>query len=197
MKRLSLYLFLIFFTFPTPSQADDIRDFQIEGMSVGDSLLNFLSESEIKQKKKTIYKNKKFSRVELPPSTLKVYDGSYIDFKTDDRNYEIKHIVGQLYYNNNIYNCYKKKDKIVNELKELFKNNVQIKDIPEHSHKFDKTGNSKIKKTHFIFNSGAVSQISCTDWSKKIEQDEGIKDSLKVTVTTHEYVNFLINEAYK
>ena len=35
MKRLSLYLFLILFTFQTPSQADDIRDFQIEGMSVG------------------------------------------------------------------------------------------------------------------------------------------------------------------
>ena len=43
MKRLSLYLFLILFALPTPSQADDIRDFQIEGMSVGDSLLDFIT----------------------------------------------------------------------------------------------------------------------------------------------------------
>jgi len=35
MKRLSLYLFLILFTLQTPSWADDIGDFQIEGMSVG------------------------------------------------------------------------------------------------------------------------------------------------------------------
>ena len=50
MKRLSLYLFLILFTLPTPSQADDIRDFQIEGMSIGDSLLDYFSEEEIKKK---------------------------------------------------------------------------------------------------------------------------------------------------
>ena len=47
MKRLSLYLFLILFTLQTPSQADDIRDFQIEGMSIGDSLLDYFSEEEI------------------------------------------------------------------------------------------------------------------------------------------------------
>ena len=47
MKKLSLYLFLLLFTLQTPSQADDIRDFQIEGISVGDSLLDYFSEEEI------------------------------------------------------------------------------------------------------------------------------------------------------
>ena len=51
MKRLSLYLFLFFilFTPQTTSQADDIRDFEIEGMSVGDSLLDFFTKKEIKE----------------------------------------------------------------------------------------------------------------------------------------------------
>ena len=49
MKRLSLYLFLVLFTLPTPSQADDIRDFQIEGMSVGDSLLDYFSRKKIEE----------------------------------------------------------------------------------------------------------------------------------------------------
>ena len=40
---LVLGLFLI-----TPSQADDIRDFQIEGMSIGDSLLDYFGEDKIK-----------------------------------------------------------------------------------------------------------------------------------------------------
>jgi len=31
----------------TPSQADDIRDFQIEGMSIGNSALDYFSEEEI------------------------------------------------------------------------------------------------------------------------------------------------------
>ena len=43
MKKLSTYLFLLLFSFQTSSWADDIRDFQIEGMSIGDSLLVFLS----------------------------------------------------------------------------------------------------------------------------------------------------------
>ena len=58
MKRflaiLVLGLFLI-----TPSWADDIRDFQIEGMSVGDSLLDYFSEEKIKDNIfKTTYKSK-------------------------------------------------------------------------------------------------------------------------------------------
>ena len=47
MKKLSTYLFLILFSFQTPSWADDISDFQIEGMSVGDSLLDYFEEDEI------------------------------------------------------------------------------------------------------------------------------------------------------
>ena len=39
---LVLGLFLI-----TPSLADDIRDFQIEGLSIGDSLLEFFSKEEM------------------------------------------------------------------------------------------------------------------------------------------------------
>ena len=56
MKKLSTYLFLIFFSFQTSSLADDIRDFQIEGMSVGDSLLDFFSEEEIKNNISECYK---------------------------------------------------------------------------------------------------------------------------------------------
>ena len=47
MKKLNIYLFLFLFSFQTSSWADDIRDFQIEGMSVGDSLLDFVSEEKI------------------------------------------------------------------------------------------------------------------------------------------------------
>ena len=53
-----LGLFLI-----VPSQANDIRDFQIEGMSIGDSALDYFNESRIKQTMRTDYpKSKKFSK---------------------------------------------------------------------------------------------------------------------------------------
>ena len=46
-----------------PSQADDIQDFQIEGMSVGDSLLDYFSEKEINDNIRNIYVDKKFTMV--------------------------------------------------------------------------------------------------------------------------------------
>ena len=41
LRIVVLGLFLI-----TPSHADDIRDFQIEGISIGDSLLDYFSEKK-------------------------------------------------------------------------------------------------------------------------------------------------------
>ena len=54
MKKILAILILIL-TFQTPSQADDIRDFQIEGMSIGDSTLDYFSESDLKKNKENWY----------------------------------------------------------------------------------------------------------------------------------------------
>ena len=59
MKKLLGILILGLFLI-VPSQADDIRDFQIEGISVGDSLLDYFDKKKIK---KVLYpKSKKFAR---------------------------------------------------------------------------------------------------------------------------------------
>ena len=50
MKRLLLILILTF-SFQSLTKADDIRDFEIEGMSIGDSLLNYFTKDEVKSKK--------------------------------------------------------------------------------------------------------------------------------------------------
>ena len=52
MKKFLAILILVL-TFQTPSQADDIRDLQIEGISIGDSLLDHFSEEVIKKHYKT------------------------------------------------------------------------------------------------------------------------------------------------
>ena len=38
-----------------PTQADDIRDFQIDGVSIGDSLLDYFDKNQIKSRKKMFY----------------------------------------------------------------------------------------------------------------------------------------------
>ena len=46
MKKIILFLIIVF-SLQTWSKADDISDFQIEGMSIGDSLLSHISKKEI------------------------------------------------------------------------------------------------------------------------------------------------------
>ena len=59
MKRLLLILILTF-SFQSWTKADDIRDFEIEGMSIGDSLLDHFTKKEITNSKKINYKDNKF-----------------------------------------------------------------------------------------------------------------------------------------
>ena len=89
MKKFLAILILIF-TLPTPSQADDIRDFQIEGMSIGDSLLDYFSEEEIKTNiKKTKFKKKNYIKIVLykeKNKNVKLYDYLQIYIKKNESN---------------------------------------------------------------------------------------------------------------
>ena len=73
----------------------DIKELQIEGMSIGDSLLDYYSAEEIKTGKVDYYKDKEFSTFEtknLPES--KIYDGIQVLYETKDKRYIIYSISG-------------------------------------------------------------------------------------------------------
>jgi hypothetical protein len=59
MKRLLLILILTF-SFQSWTKADDIRDFEIDSLTLGSSLLDFLKVEEIENLKKLWYPSKKF-----------------------------------------------------------------------------------------------------------------------------------------
>ena len=46
--RIVLSFIILIFSFQTFSNANDIKEFEIEGMSIGDSLLNFVSKKSVK-----------------------------------------------------------------------------------------------------------------------------------------------------
>ena len=58
MNRLLLILILTL-SFQSSTKADDIRDFEIEGISIGDSALIYFSEKLIKKNSRSPYKDKK------------------------------------------------------------------------------------------------------------------------------------------
>ena len=175
MKKLSTYLFLILFSFSAPSFADDISDFQIEGMSIGDSALDFFSEEEIKRNKKNWYKNKEITGVEIKISSSE-YNKVQIHHRTNDKTYKMIGISGIKFYRDNIEQCYKKQSKIVEELKEFFPNINPTNKSTKHT--ADKSGKSKIKFRSYHLKSGDIASTACYDWSKKMTYSDHLRIGL-------------------
>ena len=74
MNKLLLILVLTL-SFQSITKADDIRDFEIEGMSIGDSLLDFMSTKEIKSSiQNYVDDNKKYYVVGYYKD-LEIYEG--------------------------------------------------------------------------------------------------------------------------
>ena len=194
MKRLLLIL-IVTFSFQTWTKADDIRDFQIEGMSLGDSLLDFFSLEEIKSFKAYFYNDKEYKALQtnLEP---KNYDGIDVAVKDGDRDYIIYQIVGGIYYEENIDNCYIKQKKILSELKDIFSNNVK-KNSYTKKHAADITGNSSNTTTQFEFKSKDVVRVSCYDWGKQIEDERGYTDNLRVTIVEANFRNWVNTKAHE
>ena len=123
MNRLLLILILTF-SFQSWSKANDIRDFEIEGMSVGDSLLDFITISKIKTLRKSYYPNsKKFIMVDGSfDRMLKNYDAFYVTYQ-DNKKFIIHEIKGLIYFNET-NECINQRDKIVSSIRVSFKENI-------------------------------------------------------------------------
>ena len=93
MKKISIYLFLILFGFSSQSYADDITDFEIGGISIGDSLLEHMSKEDIIKNIYDVYNyidEKKFMvSVFYPNSVSFNYEFIQITFKINDDKYII------------------------------------------------------------------------------------------------------------
>ena len=192
MKKLSTYLFLLLFSFQTPSQADDVRDFQIEGMSIGDSLLDYFSEEKITDSYLYYpYPDNEFYAVGFNyENSFEVYDIIEIYLKTDDKKYKIYSIDGSTTYKNNINDCYKKKDEIEKELSEIFKDAKKI-DNGTTKHEADKSGKSTTTTIYWKFDSGDFVGLECYDWSKELETTKNWYDHLRISVVKKELNDWL------
>ena len=192
MKRLLLVLILTL-SFQTLSKADDIRDFQIEGMSIGDSLLDYMTLQEIKQKSKFDYSGK-YTGIVLNDKTFGQFDDMQLTYKNNSK-YIIHSLAGRIDFNKKkLSECLALKDKIESELSQIF-NDTRITRDEKRKHDYDKTGKSFTYATWYNLTDGSSASITCYDWSKRIEKN--ITDKLTVATVSNEFNIFLNNEAYK
>jgi hypothetical protein len=193
MKKL-LAIIILSLCFITPSQAEDIRNFQIEEISIGDSLLSHFSKEEIEKKQKIFFpKSNKFFRISFRRDG-NTYDFIGVYLKKNDFNYKVHSLEGSKYMD--YLTCKNKKKKVESELNSIFKNKYNIVN-DEKAHAFDETKKSMVDISEFYGkNNYLAARIICTDWSKKMEEQEYF-DVLSIYILSKEYSAFLINEAYK
>ena len=179
MKKLSTYLFLILFGFQTSSLGSDISDFQVEGVSIGDSLLDYMSEEEIKNNVVYVYEDKKFTISEYKKS-FELYNALGFSYKTDDKKYMVQGIQGQIDFIDDMKNCYKKQDEIVEELSSMFGQ----KKIEYGIESLEPDEKGTWKPINFEFSNGTAVSVTCF----KLDLYD---DHLKLTLYTKEYKDYV------
>ena len=186
-------IFTVLLIFTTNTLADKISDIQIEGISIGDSLLKHMSKKEILQNKENskeiyFYLDDTFFEVYLY-SDFEKYEYLSFFIKSDDKNFLIQGIFG----NNNfkdIDNCFETKDRILAELDLLFTRSEKITDT--YNVRSDPSGKSKIYATDYILPSKDYVSVECYDFHEDMQKEINQNlDSLIVSISTNELFNWL------
>ena len=200
--RICLTILILILNLQSWTKADDIRDFEIEGISVGESLLNHFSENNIQQEIKSEfsfkYKNNTFIGLGVGQTNefplfkkLNQFDELGITIKPNDKNYIVHGLSGEILCYNNIDKCLITKDEIISDLKNVFKD-IEV-DSWERKHPVDKTGKSIVYGNDLKTNDlDFVISVSVYDMS-----DDDFNDGVKVSIKTEELFNFIMYEAYE
>ena len=192
MKKLLAILVLIL-CFITPSQADDIHDFEIDGISIGDSLLDYFSKDKILNARNydEYPSDMKFRIIDIFTES-KFYDGIQFYYIPGDEKFIIQSLNGRKFFSN-IENCYTEKKKIEKILSDEF-DSVKINRNKKRKHLDDPTGKSTYTATFFYLGSGGRGSVTCydmhTDTNNKINIGVSIQSE---TVSNWVDSNFGIN----
>ena len=187
MKKFFLITILLINTY-NHSLANSLKDFEIEGVSIGDSLLDYATEKEINSIKAGFdYKTDKFSTYRFEKiHDLKQYDKLNVSVKKGDKNFIIVGIAG-IYYYKNLDECNSLKKEIQSYVKKEFK--INESDITKYPSSMDKTGKSIIYGIQNYLKPYPRLEsinINCYDFTKESLMDA----NLKVSVNTHEFNGF-------
>jgi hypothetical protein len=190
MKRLLLILVLTL-SLQSWTKADDISEFEMEGLSVGDSLLDHFSRKEIETiKSNKQYPNDKFIIYEADNLIdIKQYDFFGLTTKKNDDQYIITSLSGSIFYEN-LDECYKIRDQISTYIENI----IDFDDFELQSYK-SQDGDGMVYGLQYYlkpYPSLEAIVLNCNQYSK----DSTFKKDLSVSVNSEDYSFFLINEAY-
>ena len=205
MKKL-LGILVLGLMVTTSAYTDDIKDLEVESMSIGDSALDYFTESQLENGELDWFN---YSYKEYSTSLLSgkgIYDWFKISYKSDDDNFIIEGLAGILVkkkYDDD--KCNKELDTVALDISELFKNTKQGKkklykvdyNPREIFQKPDPSGKSIVSSISFDFKDEGKIILSCYDMDKVTNQiDTPIKDinqfdTFRIDVRNKDFIHYL------
>lgn len=188
--RFFFFIFVLVFIIIFNTKADNINSFEIDNLSIGDSLLKYLSKNEIQNNRLNYFTDKRKYYVVRYSKNLQTYQDLEIYLKSDDDDYIIRSISAGI-YPKNLSECLSKKNEIGSEIEKVLSNLKFRKGSKKHSY---------YKNTTEYYSSLWLGQdnitISCLYFDKKDKQKYNVIDNLSVLIRTKEIDNW-INSGYK
>ena len=192
MKKLLLILLL---SMSQITSADELSDFEVLGMSIGDSLLDFMPEVDIfygieKYKSSNRYSHlkepDKFFEITVPKQEHELYDGVRVFIKnTITKDYTIRGIRGYRYYIEDFDACIKKRNQIAEILTNFFPGSKTGSLITE-----DK---NKITDNFSIGNSERIIDVNCINLEETYRLKNNFKEGLSFVIRNKEFSDWALD----
>ncbi len=188
MKNFLAFLALSF-CFITSSQAENIRDYEIEAVSIGDSALKFLSINDIKNKEKYFYyKLKDYYTITYSDPSFKIFQFLNLNIKNGDTEFIIVSVEGVI--RKDFSSCASQKKEIEKELRSQFKDQRFVQG------KKSVSDGAQYLSSSLYFSDKSAIRVLCTKIIDKKMIKEGYIDSLRVVINSKEFTEFL-TKVYK
>ena len=193
--RILLSVIVLIFGIQSFSKADDIRDFELEGVSLYESALNHFSENELQKDTVDNYTSNKYTTSNIYDG-LDMYDYIQISYKTDDRKYIIQDISAAK--NIKYKECLSQLEQVESDISSIYENSSKISNDGKltYDHPVDKSGQSKITDIAWYFDDGHVIVAQCYNWNSKFGKKKGFKDSLTIAISNKDIDKWFSDEAY-
>ena len=192
MKKLLLILLL---SISQITSADELSDFEVLGMSIGDNLLDFMPEVDLlygieKYKSSNRYyylkEPHKFFEITVPKQENDLYDGAEVFIKnTIPRDNTIHGIRGYRYYIEDFDACIKKRNQIAEILTNFFPDAKTGSLITE-----DK---NKITDNFSIGNSERIIDVNCIDLEETYILKHNFREGLEFVIRSKEFSDWALD----
>ena len=192
MKALLLTLLL---SISQMTSADELSDFEVLGMSIGDSLIDFMPEVDIlyeieKYKSSNRYSHlkepDKFFEITVPKQENDLYDGAEVFIKnTITKDFTIYGIRGYRYYIEDFDACIKKRNQISEILINFFPDSKTGSLITE-----DKTG---ITDNFSIGNSERIIDANCINLEETYRLKNNFLEGLSFVIRNKEFSDWALD----